>query len=236
MDRKEAIKLVYGDKAVEDYEGYEYRLPCEATRRKPVGCEVWRPCSKCWCEAKAGQSEMHVWYFYRWPKQQKRWFFCPECKITCIDQDMCDCFTVPLEVTESYARYLQNKPEGVECELRMVKGGDEYWATTGVWDTARVYFAVRGKHDLGYRWVKTESLKIVDVVGGMCNGEVLILGLDCGIKDHYQAQYIYDNGQESPHSWLWKNPGQPASYSARRDIKFHVSVTPVKVVCARRGR
>jgi len=175
-------------------------------------------------------------------QEQKRWWFCPECKnVSEQGYVQCLCKIMPLEVTESYARYLQNKPEG-ECELRKPVEGEIVLTVHGkAWERAQDYTANSiGIDDLGYRWVKTSALKIVDVVNGVCKGWSLILGAqafkDTDDSNYHQAGYIYDNGQESPHSWLWKDPNDPKHhYAGCRSKRFCKEVTPVQVVCAKRG-
>jgi hypothetical protein len=171
------------------------------------------------------------------PKQQKRWWFDTISKAVSVLDARHPAYNSDwLEVTESYARYLSNKPEG-ECELRIVLQGEEYWSVDGCWQKAGCDGWDRGMNDLGYRWVKTSALRIVDVVDGKCNGYRLILG-EYATDDSTQAQYIYSNGQESPHSWLWADPSRPMTqhYSVSRSKVYCKEVTPVKVVCARRGK
>ena len=177
------------------------------------------------------------------PKHPKRWWFDANSKMvwgSVLSPD--EGLYKTLEITESYAKYLSNKPEG-ECELMMAVKGDTIWSWNGfdpncsIWLTDAGGDFTCGLNDLGYRWVKTSSPNIVPVVDGRCNGYLLILGDFCGIAEHTQASYIYSNGQESPHSWLWKAKGvYQSSYRYRRSSENTEPVTPVKVVCARRGK
>jgi hypothetical protein len=237
MDRKEAIRLVYGDKAVEDYDKYEYRLPSEQESTKPkCEVEVWCYHTAEWTETSPAIQSLYVNSFYRWPKQQKRWWFNTQTKSVYQADGLEEMPPHILEVTESYARCLSNKPDA-ECELRQKAIDCEYLRVDGKWtdNVTDPFDCFDG--DLGYRWVKTSSLKIVDVVDGLCDGYALILRNPCGIDDYVQAGYIYDNGQESPHSWLWQDPRYPKHhYAGARSSKYSKPVTPVKVVCARRER
>jgi hypothetical protein len=236
MDKKEAIRLVYGDKAVEDYDKYEYKLPSELARDKPEGCEVWYQTQQTW--EIADDNVMFALDIYRWPKQQKRWWFNEQTKSVYQAEKLAEMPTHIIEVSEIYAKYLQNKPADAECELRMVKEGDVHLDSfVRNWFTAHVDLGDMGVRHRGWGWVKTESAcKIVPVVDGMCNGNLLMLGFHSGIEDHRQAGYIYSNGQESPHSWLWADSTGKDDYLAtRRTDMYCKPVTPVKVVCAKRG-
>jgi len=237
MDRKSAIKLVY--KCDVDEDKYEYWIPSDGIGPRAFGESEWFA-GVSWHRCETKERCAHA--VHRWVKHQKRCWFLPTGCGTFSSPRVERSSTPPntnwIEVTESYAKYLSTKPEG-ECELRIVKEGDEYLNFSGKWIKSGIDFAgyISTCDDLNYRWVKTESLKIVPVVDGKCKGYMLILGSCANDKgDEIQAQYIYDNGQESPHSWLWKDPTNPDhNYAGARSKRFCKEVTPVQVVCAKRG-